>query len=219
MSLVPIEESDGGHEDYLVATDAASVMELVQFNTLEFHPWGTHVDDLAHCDRLVFDLDPDDAVAWSEVIAAARQLRGFLRQAGLESFVRTSGGKGLHLVVPLSPPAPWDRARGFAQAVAEAARDAEPLRYVATMSKQKRKGRIFIDWLRNGRGATSIASFSARARAGADWGGNCRPCPTPRPAGALKRLNTNIFALSPGGDAHARHLLRLAFAWLRPGPP
>ena len=167
VSLVPIEESDGGREDYLVATDAASVMELVQFNTLEFHPWGTHVDDLAHCDRLVFDLDPDDAVAWSEVVAAARQLRGFLRQAGLESFVRTSGGKGLHLVVPLSPPAPWERARAVAQAVAEAARDAEPLRYVATMSKQKRKGRIFIDWLRNGRGATSIASFSARARAGA----------------------------------------------------
>lgn len=167
VSTVPIEESDGGREDYLVATDAASVMELVQFNTLEFHPWGTHVDDLAHCDRLVFDLDPDDAVAWSEVVAAARQLRGFLRQTGLESFVRTSGGKGLHLVVPLSPPAPWDRARIFAQAVAEAARDAEPLRYVATMSKQKRKGRIFIDWLRNGRGATSIASFSARARAGA----------------------------------------------------
>lgn len=167
VSLVSIEESDGGRENYLVATDCASVMELVQFNTLEFHPWGTQVDDLAHCDRLVFDLDPDDAVAWSEVITAARQLRGFLRQAGLESFVRTSGGKGLHLVVPLSPPEPWERARAFAQAVAEAARDAEPLRYVATMSKQKRTGRIFIDWLRNGRGATSIASFSARARAGA----------------------------------------------------
>ena len=167
VSRVPIEESDGGREDYLVATDAASVMELVQFNTLEFHPWGTHVDDLAHCDRLVFDLDPDESLPWSEVVGAARQLRGFLRQAGLESFVRTSGGKGLHLVVPLSPPAPWEQARAFAQAVAEAARAAEPLRFVATMSKRHRKGRIFIDWLRNGRGATSVASFSARARPGA----------------------------------------------------
>ena len=166
-AVAALKESDGGREDYLVATDAASVMELVQFNTLEFHPWGTHVDDLAHCDRLVFDLDPDDAVAWSEVVAAARQLRGFLRQAGLESFVRTSGGKGLHLVVPLSPAVPWDTARNFAQAVAEAAREADPLRYVATASKRLRKGRIFIDWLRNGRGATSVASFSVRARAGA----------------------------------------------------
>ncbi len=164
---VAIEESDGDQEDYLYATDAASVMELVQFNTLEFHPWGTHVDDLAHCDRLVLDLDPDAALPWKELVAAARQLRGFLRQAGLESFVRTSGGKGLHLVVPLSPAVPWPSARAFAQAVAEAAREAEPLRYVATASKRQRKGRIFIDWLRNGRGATSIASFSARARAGA----------------------------------------------------
>lgn len=167
VSRVPIEESDGGSEDYLYATDAASVMELVQFNSIEFHPWGTHVDDLEHCDRLVFDLDPDEAVAWKDVVAAARLLRGYLQQAGLESFVRTSGGKGLHLVVPLSPPAPWERARAFSQAVAEAARESEPLRFVATASKVQRKGRIFIDWLRNGRGATSVASFSVRARAGA----------------------------------------------------
>ena len=167
VSMLPIEEADGGREEYLYVTDAASMLELVQFNSIEFHPWGTHVDDLEHCDRLVFDLDPDAAVAWSGVIAAARQLRGFLSQAGLESFVRTSGGKGLHLVVPLSPPAPWAQARDFAQAVAEAAREADPLRYIATASKRLRKGRIFIDWLRNGRGATSIASFSVRARPGA----------------------------------------------------
>lgn len=167
VARVPVTESDGGSEDYLVVTDAASVMELVQFNSIEFHPWGAKIDDIEHCDRLVFDLDPDEAVAWSEVIAAARQLRGFLSQAGLVSFIRTSGGKGLHLVVPLSPPAPWEQARAFAQAVAEAAREAEPLRYVATASKRLRKGRIFIDWLRNGRGATSVASFSVRARGGA----------------------------------------------------
>lgn len=167
VSLVPVTESDGGSEDYLVVTDAASVMELVQFNAIEFHPWGSTVADLEHADRLVFDLDPDEAVAWKDVIAAARQLRGFLDQAGLQSFVRTSGGKGLHLVVPLAPAAPWERARAFSQAVAEAAREVDPLRYVATASKQKRKGKIFIDWLRNGRGATSVASFSVRARPGA----------------------------------------------------
>lgn len=167
VSLLPIRERDGGQEDYLVATDAASVMELVQFNTLEFHPWGARADDVELADRLVFDLDPDERVAWPDVVAAARQLRGFLQQAGLESFLRTSGGKGLHLVVPLAPAAPWARARDFAQAVAEAAREADPLRYVATASKRQRQGRIFIDWLRNGRGATSVASFSLRARAGA----------------------------------------------------
>lgn len=167
VSRVPIAESGGGREDYLYARDAASVMELVQFNTLEFHPWGTHVDDIEHCDRLVFDLDPDESVAWSNVVSAARQLRDYLQQAGLASFVRTSGGKGLHLVVPLAPAAPWNRARAFAQAVAEAAREMDPLRYVATASKRLRKGRIFIDWLRNGRGATSVASFSLRARPGA----------------------------------------------------
>ena len=167
VSRVPVRESDGGTEDYLVVEDAASVMELVQFNTIEFHPWGAKVDDLEHADRLVFDLDPDASVAWKDVVAAARQLRGYLQQAGLQSFVRTSGGKGLHLVVPLAPAAPWERARAYSQAVAEAAREMEPLRYVATASKRLRKGRIFIDWLRNGRGATSVASFSARARAGA----------------------------------------------------
>ena len=167
VSQVPIEEGDGGVEDYLVVRDAASVMELVQFNTIEFHPWGARADDVEACDRLVFDLDPDPAVGWADVVAAARQLRDFLRQAGLESFVRTSGGKGLHLVVPLRPAVPWERARAFAQAVAEAAREADPLRYVATASKALRKGKIFIDWLRNGRGATSVASFSARARPGA----------------------------------------------------
>lgn len=167
VSRVPIDETAGGSEDYLFVTDAASVMELVQFNTLEFHPWGATVEDLEHCDRLVFDLDPDESVGWPEVVAAARQLRDYLKQAGLASFVRTSGGKGLHLVVPLAPAAPWAQARAFAQAVAEAAREADPLRYVATASKRLRKGRIFIDWLRNGRGATSVASFSVRARPGA----------------------------------------------------
>ena len=167
VSRIPLKESDGGREDYIYVTDAASVLELVQFNSIEFHPWGAHVDDVEHCDRLVFDLDPDPSVGWRDVVAAARQLRGFLKQAGLESFLRTSGGKGLHLVVPLSPAAPWPQARAFAQAVAEAAREADPLRYVATASKRSRKGKIFIDWLRNGRGATSVASFSVRARAGA----------------------------------------------------
>lgn len=167
VSRVPVEEGDGGVEDYLFVSDRASMMELVQFNTIEFHPWGSRVGDVERVDRLVFDLDPDEAVAWKQVIDAARQLRGFLVQAGLRSFVRTSGGKGLHLVVPLSPPAPWDAARSFAQAVAQAARDMDPLRYVATASKRQRKGRIFIDWLRNGRGATSVASFSVRARPGA----------------------------------------------------
>ena len=167
VSMLPVVESDGGKEDYLMVEDAAGVMELVQFNAIEFHPWGAKAKDIEFADRLVFDLDPDESVAWKDLIGAARQLRGFLSQAGLQSFVRTSGGKGLHLVVPLLPAVPWERARAFSQAVAEAAREMDPLRYVATASKKLRKGRIFIDWLRNGRGATSVASFSVRARPGA----------------------------------------------------
>ena len=167
VSLAPLKEDSGIAADYIVATDAASVLELVQFNAIEFHPWGAMAATPEDCDRLVFDLDPDTGIGWSDIVAAAREVRDNLKKAGLESFVRTSGGKGLHVVVPLDPAVPWSEAKPFAEAFAKAMRDADPLRYVATASKAQRKGRIFIDWLRNGRGATSVASFSLRARAGA----------------------------------------------------
>ncbi|NYZ61341.1 DNA ligase D [Luteimonas deserti] len=159
------EESGAG--DYLVVTDAAAALELVQFNALEFHPWGAQAKTPDTADRIVFDLDPGDGVAWTETVAAARQVRDLLARVGMESFVRTTGGKGLHVVVPLNPGAPWTRVKPFAQAFAQSLVQMEPLKYVATATKKFRAGKIFIDYLRNGRGATSVASFSLRARSGA----------------------------------------------------
>jgi bifunctional non-homologous end joining protein LigD len=131
---------------------------------VEIHPWGSRADDLDRPDRLVFDLDPGEDVSWSEVIAAAREMRAELQARGLESFVKTSGGKGLHVVVPIVPRAGWDEAKAFTQRVAEQMSRAHPDRYVAIMSKRARRGRIFIDWVRNGRGATAVAAYSTRAQ-------------------------------------------------------
>lgn len=156
-----------GNEDYLYIDDVAGLMELVQMNTLEFHPWGSRVDAPESPDMLVFDLDPDPGIGWKDVVAAARDVREHLRAAKLESFVRLSGGKGLHVVAPIQRGPEWDAVRNFTDAFAEAMSAQQPLRYVATMSKARRKGRIFIDWLRNGRGATSVCNWSLRARAGA----------------------------------------------------
>ncbi len=167
VDAVAIEEEDGTRADYIVVRDGAALLELVQFNALEFHPWGAHAETPDSADRIVFDLDPGAGVAWTRVVAAARWVRDRLDELGLASFVRTSGGKGLHVVVPLRPACPWPRVKAFARAFAESMAASDPLAYVATASKRVRKDRIFVDYLRNGRGATSIASFSLRARPGA----------------------------------------------------
>ena len=161
---VPIREKDGSREDYVYIDGVAGLLDLVQMNVLEFHPWGARIEDVEHPDRLVFDLDPGEGVDWNAIRAAARELRARLRDAGLESFLRLSGGKGLHLVVPLAPEADWTTAKAFCEAFARAMETQAPKRYVATATKAKRKGVIFIDWLRNGRGATSVTNWSLRAR-------------------------------------------------------
>jgi bifunctional non-homologous end joining protein LigD len=163
VHATPIEETKG-KKDYLRIDDEAGLMELVQMNVLEFHPWGAQAADPDRADRIVFDLDPHAGVAWPRVVAAARDVRRALAALGLESFLRTSGGKGLHVVVPLAPAEPWDAVRAFARAFAETLAADSPDDYVAVAGEAKRKGRIFIDWLRNGRGATSVASYSLRAR-------------------------------------------------------
>ncbi len=163
IKAIPLQQKSGT-EDYIYVEDAAGLLELVQMNTLELHPWGAQVDDAEHPDRLVFDLDPGDGVSWADVVAAARDIRAKLRSAGLESAVRLSGGKGLHVVVPIVPDAGWEQARDFCEAFAQALATQAPERYVATMSKAKRHGVIFVDWLRNGRGNTSVCSWSLRAR-------------------------------------------------------
>ncbi len=153
-----------GSEDYLYLQDQAGLLELVQMNTLEFHPWGSRTTAPEKPDRLVFDLDPGPGVGWTKVKAAARDIRKRLQQAGLQSYLRLSGGKGLHVVVPITPGPDWSQVKDFCGAFAEALAAHSPEKYVATMSKAKRDGVIFIDWLRNARGATSVCSWSLRAR-------------------------------------------------------
>lgn len=163
VHAVPLRQKSGT-EDYVYIDDEKGLLQLVQMNTLELHPWGATVADPEHADRLVFDLDPGEGIGWTQIRAAARDVRAHLRQAGLESFVRLSGGKGLHVVAPLQPAASWEQAKAFCEAFAQAMAARAPDRYVATMSKARRKGVIFIDWLRNARGATSVCSWSLRAR-------------------------------------------------------
>ena len=166
VHAVTLKEKEG-KDDYLYIKDATGLLELVQMNVLEFHPWGAHVDKPERPDTLVFDLDPDPGIGWKQIVAAAREVRSLLQDTGLDSFVRLSGGKGVHVVVPIRRGPSWDEVKGFTGAFAEAMAAHKPLHYVATMSKAKRRGRIFIDWLRNGRGATSVTSWSLRARKGA----------------------------------------------------
>jgi bifunctional non-homologous end joining protein LigD len=189
VDTVRLKEESGVNANYLVVNDVAGLMELVQFNALEFHPWGSHAKQPERADRVVFDLDPGPGVGWAEVKRAAREVRDRLEQIGLVSYLRTSGGKGLHVVVPLNPGCDWELVKRFARGVAEALAQSSPERYVVTSTKAKREGRIFIDYLRNGRGATSVASWSLRARPGA-------PAAVPLEWSALARLpSSNAFDL------------------------
>jgi bifunctional non-homologous end joining protein LigD len=163
--LAHVREIDVGEAEPMIAIDdLAGLISLVQGGTVEIHPWGSLARDLERPDRLIFDLDPGEDVAWRDVIAGAQALRRELEDIGLDSFVKTSGGKGLHVVVPIEPRLDWDTAKAFTQSVAEKMSRDHRDRYVAIMSKRARRGRIFIDYLRNGRGATAVAAFSTRAR-------------------------------------------------------
>ncbi|MGY0611551.1 DNA ligase D [Luteimonas sp. A501] len=164
VSTQRLKEESGNNADYLVIEDAAGLLELVQFNAIEFHPWGAFADNPDTADRVVFDLDPGPGVSFPEIKSAATQIRKLLQQMDLESFLRVSGGKGLHVVVPLNPGCDWDLTKRFAQGFAQALAQSEPDRFVATATKSKRNKRIFVDYLRNGRGATAVASYSLRAR-------------------------------------------------------
>ncbi|MGO1068711.1 DNA ligase D [Lysobacter sp. CA199] len=166
--VYPVELSESaGKADYVYVRDIAGVLALVQMSTLEFHPWGARRDAPDKPDRLVFDLDPAEGIAWNQVKRAAREVRDRLAEIGLDSWVRLSGGKGAHVCVPIRRGPDWAQVKGFCEAFADAMVEHAPLRYVATASKAVRKDRIFIDWLRNARGATSVSNWSLRARSGA----------------------------------------------------
>jgi bifunctional non-homologous end joining protein LigD len=154
-------------DKYVLVNNLAGLVSLVQMGVLEFHPWSARADNLERPDLLVFDLDPDERVAWRDVVAAAKAMHSHLGKIGLESFLRTTGGKGLHVVVPLSRRNTWEETKAFARAIADAMVRDDPKTYIATMSKAKRRGKIFVDYLRNQRGATAIASYSSRSRPGA----------------------------------------------------
>jgi len=158
----------GESETLLAVDDVEGLLALVQGGALEIHPWGSTLADLERPDRLIFDLDPGEDVSWDEVIAAAQEVRERLRTMWrLESFAKTTGGKGLHVVAPIVPSLNWDEAKAATKTFAESMDADSTGRYVSTMAKVARKGKIFIDYLRNGRGATAVAAYSTRARLGA----------------------------------------------------
>jgi len=159
--------TDGKRQQYVYVNDIEGVLGLVQMNVIEIHPWGSTIADLEHPDRLVFDLDPDAGVAWPRVRDAARIVRERLQVVGLESFLRTTGGKGVHVVVPLNPRPDWETAKAFTHALARTLEHESPDDFVSVATKNRRKGRIFVDYLRNARGSTAVASYCVRARPGA----------------------------------------------------
>jgi bifunctional non-homologous end joining protein LigD len=195
LKTVEIEESDGDLADYIYVTDAAGLVAAAQMGTVEFHIWGARRDRLERPDRMVFDLDPDEGLGFANVRDAAIELRDLLAECDLPSWPLVTGGKGVHVVVELRRTAGWDTVKLFAQTLATHLAGSQPKRFVAQMSKAKREGRIFIDWLRNERGATAVAPFSVRARPGA-------PVAVPVGWDELSRLKAaNAFSLD---DARER---------------
>lgn len=166
LPRVAIEESEGV-EDYLYLAEPAHLVALVQSGVLEVHAWNSRVTDLERPNTLVFDLDPSEGVELDYVKDTARLLRDLLDRLGLVGFLRATGGKGLHVVVPIVPEREWDHVKAFARGLAEAAAATDPERLTTKLSKQQRVGKVFIDYLRNSRGATAIVNYSTRSRPGA----------------------------------------------------
>jgi bifunctional non-homologous end joining protein LigD len=166
LSAVRVREKKGT-DSYAVVKDRRGLVALVQQGVLEIHVWGSRADRLEQPDRMVFDIDPDPQTPWPRVVGAARGVRARLESLGLDSFLKTTGGKGLHVVVPLRRGPGWEDVRAFSAAVASGLVREDPALWTTQLSKAKRGGRIFLDTLRNGRGATWVAAYSPRAREGA----------------------------------------------------
>jgi len=165
--LTAYDPKDEAEEPIIAIDSLPGLLGLVQGGVLEIHPWGSQLGDLEKPDFINMDLDPGPDVAWEAVIEAAEEVRDRLKAAGLESFVKNSGGKGLHVVAPLKPRASWEEVKAFAKSIADEMAADSPQRFVATIAKAKRKGKTLVDYLRNGRGSTAVAPYSTRARPGA----------------------------------------------------
>jgi bifunctional non-homologous end joining protein LigD len=164
---VAILEKDGHEEPYLYVDTPDGLRTCVQMGTIEFHGWGARIEDVEKADRLVFDLDPDEGLDFEAVRRAAFQFRDILKQIGLETFPMVTGGKGVHVIAPLTPRAEWPEVKDFAHRLAMAVAQSDPDNFTAALPKAQRKGRIFVDYLRNQRGATAVMPYAVRARAGA----------------------------------------------------
>ena len=164
------DKKTGVPEPYITITTANAKPEtlagLAQMGVLEVHPWGSTNDDLEHPDRLIFDLDPDESLPWPTLCSAAADVRKRLKRAGLESFLKTTGGKGLHIVAPINPKHDWPTVKEAAHNLVLAMERSNPALYLTKMTKSARAGKIYLDYLRNERGATAVAPFSPRARVG-----------------------------------------------------
>ena len=157
---------DPGHPAMMEIDSFTALIGAAQMNVIEFHTWNATTRNIEKPDRMTFDLDPGEGVAWPAMREAAELTHALLDEIGLVSFLKTSGGKGLHIVVPLTPRDDWDTVKGFSQAVVQHLARVLPTRFVAKSGARNRVGKIFVDYLRNGRGATTVAAFSARARPG-----------------------------------------------------
>lgn len=166
VHLEPIAQKNGRTEQYLYVETVEEIVACARVQTVEFHGWGSRAGEVERPDRLVIDLDPDPALSFDKVRDAALQLRRSFEALDLESFALLSGGKGIHVVVPLEPLAEWDQVDGFAKSFCTALADAAPERFTVALPKPQRRGRIFLDFLRNHRTATAAMPYSARARPG-----------------------------------------------------
>ncbi len=164
---VGIMEKDGHEEPYLYIDTADGLLTCVQMGSIEFHGWGARIEDVEKADRLVFDLDPDEGLDFEAVRKAAFHFRDILQSIGLQTFPMVTGGKGIHVIAPLVPRAEWPEVKSFAHRLAQAVAQSDPANFTAALPKVQRKGRIFVDYLRNQRGATAVMPYSVRARSGA----------------------------------------------------
>ena len=167
MKSLMITEKDGEKEDYFYIDDLAGLIAGTQMNVLEWHIWGSRNKDVEKPERIIFDIDPDEGLGFDAVRSAAVDIGKALEAWGLQSYPLVTGGKGVHVIAPLVPNAEWPEVKAFCKAFAQRLADREPDRFIATMSKAKRKGKLFIDYLRNERGSTAVAPWSSRSREGA----------------------------------------------------
>jgi bifunctional non-homologous end joining protein LigD len=185
-SIAVPDKTTGKPEPYITLNTPDQLISLAQLGVLELHPWGSSNTDLEHPDRLILDLDPDDSISWPTLCTAAAEVRKLLKQAGLESFLKLTGGKGLHIVAPIDPTLTWTELKATAHTLVIAMERKNPKLYLTKMSKAARKDKIYLDYLRNERGATAVAPFSPRARPGAHVS-------LPLPWSALKETARPVF--------------------------